>query len=208
LGRLGLLDLLTATRLPWLILGGLGPALSWWNVRRRMGPLPALAGALVVLLFPGWWPGVVGGASWPIVVSCCLLAVGIHTAPYRPWCRVALVSLVIGFGTSVHVAASIALGVIVGYSLWTSKAAGWRHGRVTLPTTAVAGVGTVWPLVWCFNPALWGRSTPELVRWWLTLALPSASESPLAVGWWNAGWALVVLGAVATTAALVRRRLA
>jgi hypothetical protein len=200
LARLGVLDLTTATRLPWLLLGASGPALSCWLMGRSTGPVGGLVAAMTLMMIPAWRHSAVSPASWALVLAWWLVTLSVWVAPIRSWCRAGLVGAAIGFGATFHPASLGAVAIVLGWWWWRGGLAGWSKGRVTIPFEVVVS-GFVAPLlVWVLNPALWRLSPAALIRWGLSFGFPpTGSGAALGWGsWWPALASLAVMWAAAS----------
>lgn len=187
-GRVGLLDPLTSTRLPWLIAVAAAPALLFAWVRRGRSRTCALsAGALLAVL-----PTFVHGAavartsllsmtSWLAILAACAAARRARAQHRRR--RMALVALAVVVSAAMQCGASWALGLATLHAWladWRGTLRSLRAGRLTLPSDVIVGLIAA-PIGWfLLSPERWGATTVEIVRAALAPLGPSLSPAEFA----------------------------
>jgi len=206
-GRLGLLDVLTSARLPWLLWSAAGIFALYSMVCRAWGRSAGLLAALILCLLPAWLHGIAVRAEYTLIGSGWLVALAAHQ-------RVRCGSRRLGW--------SIATALLLGLAVVLSRAAVWalllmllhelrwrdvQRGRVRLPLHAWLALGLVPLVVIVLNPALWEGRSVLWVRWALAVVAP---EDPAhGGGLWRLGASLplsVIAAAVVGIALGVRPR--
>ena len=219
LGRLGIVDPLTAARLPWLVLAALGVTALFALVRARWGvPTAALAAGLLALL-PRWLHGAAVTSEGVTVVStwlCVALAYQKSIAPgRRRLCWMVSAAALVGIGAAISVASLWVLAIVALHyvlSRWRFARRLLRTGRVPVPAFLLLSLPLAPLCLLLANPALWQTNGAALVRWALAPLAPHVEPAPYAgevvralpvPGGFASSWLVLSLPLALTLAALL-----
>jgi hypothetical protein len=228
-GRVGLLDLLSSSRVPALVLGLLAPAAVYVLARPSLGRRAAGASAVLLALHPGWLhacavtaEGARIGSIWLLVLAAHQASLG-SCAPAESRARLVwsvVCGLALGLGVALSEAALWVLPLLLAH-YWVSRHRSVRRlvrrARFPLPSSALAcallaPVGSV-----ALNPTLWKKVGIGVVRWWLdplsSAGLAAGFTGPRgvarAIGWvWDTSPLVTLLCAMLGLGAIVHRALA
>jgi hypothetical protein len=236
IGRLGLLDPLTAARLPWLIPSALAPLFVYLIVRPSRGPLAAVLAAMFLLFFPRWLQAAGIGATAAALSGTWLLTIALYLRAAAPratgslrrrycWAFAAAVSLGVSAALSL---ATLWLVLILILHHWVTNRGAVRRlvrrGRVPIPSTLVIAA-PIAPLVFFLcRPELVSSNVTATAGAVLAVLAPSAevltflgrttaAGSPPVLAY-SLAWLLwtlpsvIVAAAIAGLAAIVHRALA
>jgi hypothetical protein len=228
-GRVGVLDLLSSSRVPALVLGLLAPAAVYVLARPSLGRRAAGASAVLLAAHPGWLHACAVGAEGSRIGSIWLLVLAAHQASVGGCVAAAsrarlvwsvVCGLALGLGVALSEAALWVLPLLLAH-YWVSRHRSFRRlvrrARFPLPLSVLAcallaPVGSV-----ALNPTLWKKVGIGVVRWWLD-ALSSAGLAAgftgprgvaRAVGWvWDTSPLVTLFCATLGFGAIVHRALA
>ncbi len=223
LGRLGLLDPLTALRAPLLLVAALGPVAAFALSLRSWGTLGALGGALLLALHPGWIHGGVTGSEPVVVATSWLVVLAAHVASLRgksgrarlSWGAASGIGL--GVGLALSLAAAWVVPLLVAHfavARWSSIRRLVPRGRVPVPVSLLGCALLAFPTFLALTPGLWGARPIAVARTLLSPLDARPLDAPLSVGGWTlatlpAGVVLLLLvGAAVTLRARASRRFA
>jgi hypothetical protein len=189
LGRVGLLDLLTSARLPWLVLASLAPASVYAIARASFGAGIALISALTLLSFPRWLHGAVVGSEGVALASGSLVVLALYVGSLpggrRAHGYAALSGIALGFALGVSLSALWVVPlVLTHYALirFRSSARLLRCGRLAVPS-AIVYFALLAPLgLFLQDPLLWQDDVVALVRWTLAPLGPRIQPAQYAGG--------------------------
>jgi 4-amino-4-deoxy-L-arabinose transferase-like glycosyltransferase len=171
-GRIGLLDGLTASRLPWLLLAALVPYLVYLLVEPSRGPRVALTAGLLALVLPRFihgaavtTPGVTASATWLLVAVLSLRTLGAGARRMSAWAIAA--SAALGVGVAVTWSALWVLPLLTLH-LWLARPRAFRRlmrrGRLPLPAFALPALLVTPMVLLVFDPGLWTANPVAAVR--------------------------------------------
>ena len=218
LGRVGLLDLLSSSRVPALVLGLLGPGAVYLLARPSLGRRAAGASAVLLAAHPAWLHACAVTAEGSRVGSISVLVLAVHQASLggrAPRARRAplvwpvVCGLVLGFGVALSEATLWVLPLLLAH-YWVSQHRSFRRlvgrARLPLPPSLVACALFAPVASVALNPTLWKKVGVGVVRWWLdplsSAGLAAGFTGPRgvarAVGWvWDTSPLVTLLCAIA-----------
>lgn len=226
IGRVGLLDPLTAARLPWLVLAALSAVLVYVLALPSLGRRTALLAGVLLALTPRWLhqaavqsSGVAAAACWLLVIAPYVRSLGPARAGLHEktnaigWGLFAAVA--VGFGLGIASATLWAV-VIVVLHFWLARHRATRrllkHGRVPVPPFVLFATFIAPLACMLFNPALWRIRLVSIARWLLAPLAPTVAathyagqlvDAPPVPGGYTLRWLVVTLPAVLLACALV-----
>lgn len=187
LGRQGIVDPLTALRLPWLVLGALGCWALYVLAKPSLGRATALLGVVVLLLVPRWVHSVVVlregallGSTWLLVLACYVRSLG---PSRRTACWAAGGALALGFGAALSLAT---LWVLVPLCLHHALVRPGRTRRllgralVPAPPLVLYALPLAPLAVAALSPSLWRASPAQIARFVLAPLAPSVAPAAYA----------------------------
>lgn len=187
LGRIGIVDSLTAMRLPWLALGALAPLSLYLLLRPSRGRALASVGALLLCVLPRFAHSVVVLAEGALVASMFCVVLAAHVRALGPAhlrepgarCSSAWAvfgALALGVGSALSLGTLWVLAVIVPHFVWlkqSGRVRALRAGGVPLPALLLFALPLAPVTLLVLSPSLW-RASPALVaRVLLTPLAPS-----------------------------------
>lgn len=170
IARVGLLDPLTAMRLPWLVIAALGPCALYGLVAARRGPWVGALAAAALMGLPHWLHGVAVAERGIVLTSIALVAAWLADRARRGRRRVLAgvgVAAVIGAGLAETHQVLWVLPWLVAHQLWVERR--WlrrslRRGRVAVPAWLLLTLPLA-PLLWiALDPALWTAGPVGIAR--------------------------------------------
>lgn len=181
LGRVGVVDPLTAMRLPWILIGALAPLSLYLMLAPSRGKLVALAAALSCLSLPRFGHAVVVGSEAALVsaLGCFVLAAHVRAlGPARggePGGRATLGwafagALALGLGASLSLGVLWVAALVALHFVWARRAGlrGWlRRGRFPLPALLFVALPIAPLVVIALRPGLWKASPAVIARFFL-----------------------------------------
>lgn len=193
LGRLGVLDPISAARLPWLVVGACAPLALYLMLRPSRGRWVALGGAALCLAMPRFSHAVVVLDEGALVASCACLVLAAHVRALGPahpgepgagatlaWATFGAVAL--GFGAALSLGVLWVLPLVILHFAWARRASLrrlLRQGRFPLPALVLVAI-PVAPLVLLgLRPGLWKASPALLARFFLAPLEPSVARTEL-----------------------------
>ncbi len=184
LGRVGVLDPLTAARLPWLLLAALAPVGVLSLLRERLGDGWGAVGAVVLLATPRFLHGAVTTAEGAVLAAIWIFALALDVRAEAArrgragWSLAA--ALVVAFGAVQSLAALWLLPVMILRHLLGHLRAERRQlraGRLAAPASALVAAAAAPALVLGLNPALWSLGSVGIARWMLAPLAPSITPT-------------------------------
>lgn len=193
LARTGVLDVLTAMRLPWLALGAFAPLSIYLMLGPSRGRGVALAGAALCLFLPRFTHAVVVLDEGAFVASVMCLTLAAHVrslGPARPgapgarrslgWA--AFGALVLGFGAAHSLGVLWVLPLLLLHSAWLRRRGLGRllrRGSFPLPPLVLFAIPLAPLALLVSRPALW-KTTPATIAGYLLAPLsPSVARVEL-----------------------------
>lgn len=226
IGRVGLLDPLSAARLPWLVLAALSAVLVYVLALPSLGRRTALLAGLLLAVTPRWLhgaaicsSGVTAAACWLLVMTPYVRALGparlgLHEKQ-NPLAWGMFAAVAVGFGLAVSSATLWAV-VIVVLHFWFARYRATRrllkHGRVPVPPFVLFALFAAPLACLLFNPALWRVRLVSIPRWLLAPLAPSVVatqyagqlvDGPPVPSGYTVRWLVETLPAVLLACALV-----
>lgn len=183
LGRVGLLDPLSAARLPWLIWAALGAASLFALVRDQLGLRAALLSTAILIVVPRWLHGVAVTSEGVAVASGwlqVLVAYARSIRGSRRTCWTVAGAALVGLGAAVSLATLWVLALIAVHFAIARRGELvrlTRRGRVPAPALLLAALPIAPLVLLATNPALWKGSTAEVARWLLAPLAPSVEAT-------------------------------
>jgi 4-amino-4-deoxy-L-arabinose transferase-like glycosyltransferase len=226
IGRVGLLDSLSAARLPWLMLSALSALLVYVLALPSLGRRTALLAGLLLALTPRWVhaaavssSGVAATACWLFVMASYIRSLGPARAGLNQKTNTLgwglLAAAATGFGLAVSSATLWALAIVVLH-FWLARHRSTRRllkrGRVPVPPFVLFAIFIAPVACVLFNPALWRIRIVSIARWLLAPLAPSVAatqyagqlvDGPPVPGGYAARWLVETLPAVLLACALV-----
>jgi hypothetical protein len=219
IGRMGLVDPLSAMRLPWLALGALAALGVFGMLRRAHGTLVGALGAAWLMALPPFVHGIVVmregalvAAFHVLVLACQVQSLG---GGRRALGWAGLGALALGAGSAVSLATLSVIPVLLAH-FWLSRGRTTlrlaRRGRLPVPPLVLFGLA-LGPIAYlALSPALW-KATPAVVARVVLAPLgPTVTPAPFAGtvvhklpvpgGYW-ASWLVQSLPVAALVAALL-----
>lgn len=185
LGRVGVVDLLTSARLPWLVLAAMAPALVYLAARPSLGRAPALLAGALLLALPRWVHAAACASDAAVATSLWWLVIVGYLACLdaprpRRRARVVGLALALGLGATVTMAVLWVLPLVLCH-YWLARSPTsrrlLRRGRLPVPMPIAVAVALLPVIVFATNPALWGQNAIGIVRWALAPLEPAVTPS-------------------------------
>jgi hypothetical protein len=193
LGRIGVLDPLTAMRLPGLMLGALAPLSLYLAVRPSRGRRVALTAAALCLLVPRFSHAVVVADEAALAASAGCLVMAAHVRALGPaapggagakrtlaWAVLGAAAL--GFGLSLSLGVLWLLPVLLTHFAWARRASVrrlLRQGRLPIPALVLAALPIAPLVLVAFEPALWRASPAAVARFFLAPLEPTVVRTEI-----------------------------
>lgn len=194
LGRIGVLDPLTAMRLPWLLLGALVPLSLYLIVRPSRGRAGGLMAAALCGVMPRFSHAVVVLDEGAVVASMACVVIAAHVRAMGParsgapgarwslaWAAVGAVAL--GFGASLSLGVLWVVPLIVAHFVWARRRIARRwvaRGRVPIPALLILALPIAPLILLALSPALWKASPALVARVFLAPLEPTVVPSEIA----------------------------
>lgn len=194
LGRVGVLDPLTAMRLPWLLLGALAPLSVHLMLVPSRGRVAGVVGALACLVMPRFGHAVVVQREGAVVAALVCLVLAAHVramGPARPgapgarstlgWALAGAVLL--GFGAAHSLAVLWALPLVLLHFAWARRGSLRRlvrRGRLPIPALVLVALPVAPLVLLLLRPGLWKTTPASIARFLLAPLEPSITRTELA----------------------------
>lgn len=194
LGRLGVLDPLTAMRLPWLLLGALAPLSVHLMLTPSRGRGAGVVGALACLVMPRFGHAVVVQRDGALVASLVCLVLAAHVRAMGPgrsgapgarstlgWALFGAVLL--GFGAAQSLAVLWVLPLMLLHFAWARRSSLrrlLRRGRLPMPALVLVAVPVAPLVLLLLRPGLWKTTPATIARFFLAPLEPSIARTELA----------------------------
>lgn len=171
-GRLGVLDGLSAMRLPWLVFGALATSALFGMLRRARDFGTGALAATLLLALPRFShavvvtkPSAVLACVYVLVLSAYLAARARDTGARARVAWAVVAALWLGFGVAVSLASLWVLLLVLVHHTWVERESThrlWRKGQLPLPPFVLVTLPVAPLFLLGFRPELWG-STPAVI---------------------------------------------